>query len=480
MPRDLTDPQESLDAMPSPLDLLSRVIVSRSRRNQAIDGIPDLGLWGLENDNGQLRIDGVHATRLIEQFGSPLLVVNETRLRRDIDDLSSAFFAQAPEGSKIVYSYKTNFTPGILRVIHECGIGAEVISPFELWLANELSIDGANTVYNGTSKTEASLREAIERQILSINVDSLKELQLLQQLSADMGRKAPVGLRLGLVHNTQFGLDVAAGETFEAAREIARHPDHFDWRAVHIHTVANCQHSRDHLHYVMKALEFLRAVKEELGLEVPYLDIGGGLGVPTVSVMSRLEYAWYRLFGTLPRRPDPAASEPVQHYVENVVGAIKGYCEQHGLPLPRLIMEPGRVVVSRGEILLTRVNDIKPKTMGPTFALTDVGKHSVTYPCDYEFHEILVANKLDRELRDLYQIVGRICTSADTLVKNKCLPTLESGDVLAILDAGAYFSSYSSNFAFPRPAIVKVRDGECELLQSEETFDHIVAMDALR
>lgn len=464
--------------MSNPLNFLGRLEAARSARRQAMDGMPDLSLWDIENSGGQMRIDGVYATELIEEFGSPLLVVNESRLRKDIAELSSAFSC-APNGSKILYSYKTNSTPGILEILHECGLGAEVISPYELWLAGQLNVSGPNLVYNGTSKTEANLREAIAQKVHSINVDSLEELKLLQKLSHEMKRRVSVGLRLGLADNTQFGLDVKSGEALAAAKIITRQPQSFSWTVVHLHTVANCQHSESHLHYISAALDFLRTVKRELNIEVPYLDIGGGLGVPTVKVMSRADYAWYRLFGTLPRRPDSESSEPPERYLFNIVDFIGEYCTRHDMQMPKLILEPGRVVVSRAEILLTRVNDIKPKSTGLQFALTDVGKHSVTYPCDYEYHEILTANKLNQELEQLYHVVGRICTSADTVVKNKFLPRLESGDVLAILDAGAYFSSYSSNFAFPRPAIVKVSNGEARAMRPEEPFEHLVALDSL-
>jgi diaminopimelate decarboxylase len=101
----------------------------------------------------------------------------------------------------------------------------------------------------------------------------------------------------------------------------------------------------------------------------------------------------------------------------------------------------------------------------------------MTFPCDFEYHEAFVAGRPNAQLDALYDVMGRVCTSSDWMFKNRVLPKLQPGDVLAVMDAGAYFSSYSSNFAFPRPAIVMVHEGQAVLIRAAETFEHLTAMD---
>src|SRR3990170_4038306 len=146
-----------------PLKKVSKYLIQRSHRWQGKSPLRSLGLWGLKvNKYGHITIDTADTIDLIEQYGSPLLVVNQKNLIKDAQTAINAF-RRAPVGSKILYSYKTNCIPGILRQIHNFGIGAEVISPYELWLAEQLNVQGDMIVYNGVSKSEESIRRAIEK-----------------------------------------------------------------------------------------------------------------------------------------------------------------------------------------------------------------------------------------------------------------------------------------------------------------------------
>ena len=281
---------------------LLRLLAKRSRRIQSKKGNPNLAAWGLSSQGDHLVIDGMSASQLLARFGSPLLVISESRLIFDVNTLKNAFTC-APPGSKIVYSYKTNSIPELVRMIHAQGIGAEVISPFELWLARKLSVPGDQIVYNGVSKTAQSLRQAIQIGVLSINADSMQELRLLKQLSLDMNKQVSVGLRLGMSAETQFGLDLESGEAAAAGQFIIENPDCFRLQSIQFHALANAQNSQLHRQYLNLALNFALKMHKSYDVMVPYLDIGGGFGVPTVSVMSRKQHAFYRLWKTLPQRP---------------------------------------------------------------------------------------------------------------------------------------------------------------------------------
>jgi diaminopimelate decarboxylase len=460
------------------LNTLAKMAIKRSSIRQANQGHPDLSAWGLTQKEGELIISGIPASELINRYGSPLLILNEPRLFDDIRSLQKAFSC-APLGSRIHYSYKTNCIPGIIQCIHSHGLGAEVISHYELQIAERLSVPGKNIIFNGVSKSRKGLERAIKLNVFSINADSLEELEILKAIAKERKVKVRVGLRLGLVNNSQFGLDYHGGEASAACKYIFDNLAYFNLSVIHLHTIANVRNPKDHLSFIKNALDFLLHIKRRYGVDVPYLDIGGGYGVPTSQLLSRTAYATYRLLGVLPPRPNWNDYQSMSSYFKEVVQFVSGFCMANRLSMPKLIIEPGRVVVSRAELLLSRVNSIKRKNTGLHYAMTDVGKHSIAYPCDYEYHDILVANKLSSPPLQNYHVVGRICMSADFMVKNKRLPKLEPNDIIAVMDAGAYFSSYSTNFGFPRPAIIKVCNGKSKILRHKETLDHLTSIDTV-
>lgn len=460
-----------------PFRMIKAILLRLSRSWQSTSNIRDLGLWDLEiNSRGHLAVQGIDTVELISQFASPLLVVNKRRLMSDVDALKNAF-RKAPDGSKILYSYKTNCIPGILKSLHVAGIGAEVISPYELWLAEQLGVPGDMILYNGVDKSDESLESAIRLGILSINIDHVEEIGRICSAAARLKKKANVGVRLALSSRSQFGLDIESGEALDACRTIGSLSDHLNFQCIHVHLTSNAKDASTHRVFATRALEFLRELKDATGLTIPYLDIGGGFGVPTTKNMDGLEYGMYRLFGVLPKPPRLEDWQPVSEFMHDLISSIDETCKRLQLVMPRLIVEPGRLITSRAEFLLASVRTIKHRTNGPSFAITDAGRLSVTFPCDFEYHEAFLVRRPNDSMDTFYDVMGRVCTSSDWMFKNRLFPKLRAGDVLAVMDAGAYFSSYSSNFAFPRPAIAMIDDGKATVIREAETFDHLTALD---
>lgn len=455
-------------------------LVNRSIRHQISTPLSDLSLWGLKkNHEGQVTVSGIEVSSLVKRHGSPLLVVNLDRLSADADSILRAI-RKADNGSMVLYSYKTNCIPGILEAIHAAGIGAEVISPYELWLAEQLRVPGDKIIYNGVDKSEESLFRAVKLGVLSVNIDSLQEIDRIAAVARKLQKKAKIGIRLGFVEKSQFGLEVESGEAMEACKRIAGQKESLILNCIHYCVTSNARSSETHRFFASRALEFCNAVRQQTGMIVNYLDIGGGMGVPTTKNMTGLEYGLYRLFGCLPTAPDPDDFEDIETFVERVVTDLRRACAKLNLPVPGLIMEPGRFVTSRAEFLLSTVLSIKEKKSGISFAITDAGRLSTTFPCDFEYHEIFKADQTVRKAVLPYNIMGRICTSADWMAKNRALPELSVGDVLLTMDAGAYFSSYSTNFAFPRPAILMVdKTGGSLILREAESFEYLTNLDTI-
>jgi len=457
--------------------LAKAILLRVSRAWQRNSGLRDLTMWDLETDDaGRLTVQGIGVAELIASFGSPLFVVNKRRLMTDCNALMSAF-ARAPEGSKVLYSYKTNCVPGILKPLHGAGVGAEVISPYELWLAEQLGVPGDMILYNGVDKSTNSLEQAIRLGILSINIDHVEEIDRVRAAATKLKKKANVGVRLALSSRSQFGLDIESGEALAACKAIHALSDTLNFQCIHVHLTSNAKDAATHKAFAIRALEFMRELQDATGLTIPYLDLGGGFGVPTTKNMGSFEYAMYRVFGVLPKPPRPEDSHPVQAVVHDLINCVEDTCRRLRLQVPRLIVEPGRLITSRAQMLLASVRTVKRRSGGPTFAITDAGRLSLTFPCDFEYHEAFIAGRPHAEMDTLYDVMGRVCTSADWMFKNRLLPQLRTEDILAVMDAGAYFSSYSSNFAFPRPAIVMIDEGKATILRKAETFEHLTALD---
>jgi len=461
----------------SVLDPLIRLSASISTRQQKASGLRDPGLWGATVDGaGHLALDAVDVPSLVTRFGSPLLAVSRSKLKLDAGSFRTAVEAALP-GSMIAYSYKTNCVPGVLGELHSAGFGAEVISPYELWLAERLGVPGDRIVVNGVNKDYEFLHEAVRVGAASINVDHPGELEHLRKAAARLQQKARLSLRLKVDRSSHFGLGIETGEAESVARAILEVPELFEFAGLHFHAVADNDDPAPHIGYMMTALEFAKRIKSTLGLATANLNIGGGYTVPTMKVMSRFEYARQRFLGVPARPPDPYGGTAFSEYISRVAQALDTFCTANALPRPRVILEPGRIVTSQSHVMLTLVHAVKPNAAGPDFVMTDAGKILTSYPCDYEYHQIFAANRMHEESLQSYHLMGRLCTSADWLARFRCLPKLQSGDVLAVMDAGAYFTSYSSNFAFPRPEVVMVDEGEAYTLRRRETYEHLVAMD---
>lgn len=442
---------------------------------QKRQGKPPLSLWGVTDEGGVLAVGGMPCTQLARDYGTPLLVVDAAALLRRVRDVQAVLNEVLP-GAMLTYSYKTNCIPGILRMLHDAGVGAEVISPYEYWLSESLGVDGGQVVYNGVDKSRESIARAVARGTL-VNIDSRDEIDVVLAEAREQRRTARVGLRLALNRSAQFGLDPEGGDLAHVVRNCLDAPDHADLMALHFNVTSNARHSGYHTRCLSRALDVMSWLAREHGVRIRLLDVGGGFGVETSKNMSGVEYGLYRLFGV---QPGAAWMDPFQDfrlYLRDLADTLRAFCTQNDLPVPGVCIEPGRLLTSKAELLLTQVKAVKERPGAEPFAITDAGRLSQAFPCDFEWHEAFLASDLRRPPSRPYTVTGRVCTRSDWLYRGKLLPELASGDVLAVMDAGAYFSSYAMNFAFPRAAVVAVEEGTARVLRRREDFRHLVGMD---
>ncbi len=421
-----------------------------------------------------LALDSVSLASLIENRSSPLHVVNVARLR----DNARRFLNQHPDlpaGCEVFYSYKTNPVPGVLLELHQAGIGAEVISHYELWLALELGVPPSKIVYNGPAKSEASIRLAIEQGVELLNLNHPEEIAVVSQVAARVGRKARVGLRVSLDGWAgQFGT-AAAGDRALRAYETALRSPWLEVVGLHVHRGGMLRSETELAQFVEGVLAFATTLREKLGLDLEILDLGGSLGARSVRGLTTRELRLNRTFFRELDPPDPAENLSIEAYTKFVLTRVQAHYALHNKKPPRVFLEPGRALTSDAQFLLTRVLSLK-EDGERTFAILDAGIN-VAESCRSEYHQVLtLKDAVDRPLK-CYTLVGPICTPGDTLRWAVRLPQLEVGDTLAIMDSGAYFVPFSTSFSFPRPGIVAVENGQVRELRRAETFDDLTVLD---
>jgi diaminopimelate decarboxylase len=433
-------------------------------------------LWRHEPDpEGVLALEGVRLDGLLSRWGSPLHVLDLRRL-----DENAADFLAIPPGARAgcepYFSYKTNPVPAVLSRLDARGIGAEVISEYELWLALRLGVSPERIVFNGPGRSPASLTAAIERGVL-IHLNNREEIDLVARLAQSIGRKARVGIRVTMAEgwNAQFGESVNSGAAVGCFREAQRRPQ-LDLIALHCHQGEEISSEAGLRLLLGQMVDLLGRLRQELGLELKILDLGGCLASRTVSPLSGREVALNRMFGAdlLPRSPDEVLT--IRSYIGLITSTLERECAQANLPRPRIFVEPGRAMTGNTQMLLCRVVNLKAAcNADPIHAVLDAGVN-IAEPLKNRYHQLfLVAGGI--RARKEYRLVGPICTPMDVLYPSWEFPELRRGDALAIMDSGAYFVPFSTSFSFPQPGIVALGEGKESLIRRAETFEDMVKRD---
>lgn len=463
---------------------IKQLVVERLRRQDAarrssvpggFNGLPP-HLWGYEADSsGALCVQQYRTKDLLAEYGSPLYVVNLPCLRETQEAFLSPFrkhFSRAFLGT----SYKTNPVPTVLDTLHKCGTYAEVISEFELWLAGKLGLDGTRIIVNGPGKTRDMIRRAVEMDVKIINVDGLAEIDAIADEARRIGRRQPVGVRVttSVGWSSQFGVPIADGAARTAYERISRN----DWLVpvgVHLHIGTGLKSVDLYVRAIREVLEFSVSLEKELGIALDLYDLGGGFGVPTV----RGKDAWddrMIALGYPPREALVADCPTPEQYASRIADAF-GTLLPHR-PSPEIVLEAGRAITSRAQSLLLSVITVKEGNGGRRLIL-DGGKN-ITMPLGWETHRIFPGEKLLEPHLAQTDLYGPLCHPGDIVARNLQLPLLESGDHIAIMDAGAYFVPNQMNFSLPRPAIVAVENGQARIIRRRESFDDIVRLDDIR
>lgn len=457
----------------------------KSLTHKAITGMQpvrkDLALehWNVRRVGRDLALHGVNLSKLIDEFPTPLHVLDEQRLQ---DNVAACLKQESPEDwpVELFFSYKTTPVPAILCLLRDLGAHAEVISEYELWLAIKLGIKPENIIFNGPAKSKASLEQAIELGILSININQPEEIPRIREIAQRLQKQARVSLRVVLpgCWSGQFGISVADQTALHVYREALAIPE-FKVVGLHCHH-GHLMHDLDSWRsHVRDLLSFCEGLGQELGFVPELIDFGGSIGIPSTRFLSKFEQRLGQTFAIEATPPNPEHMPGLSAFSAVVQSETQALFTKRGWPRPRIALELGRAVTGNAQMLLTRVMSTKAMKAPFTYGILDAGVNIASI-VKSEFHQIFPLKDRDPAVHVpvTYRLTGPICHLGDVLYQAWRLPQLQAGDGLAIMDSGAYFIADANSFSFPQPGVVAInRAGAVRIIRRPESYQDLVALD---
>ena len=419
---------------------------------------------------GHLLIGGCDVVALAseQEFGTPLYIFDEDTLRDRCRSFSREF-ARLHSATTVAYACKAYINPALARLFMEEGLGLDVVSGGELAVAKAVDYQPGAIYFHGNNKGPRELEDALSWGIGRIVVDSFHELELLRDLARQAGRVQEIMVRVSPsvdphthTHTTtgildsKFGFPIETGQAAEAVRQALRSPE-LDLVGLHFHLGSPIFELEPYQVALDTVLEFASELREE-GLNLREISPGGGFAIAYT------------------RDQEPPS---VAEYAEAIVSTLTATCDRLGMPVPSMVVEPGRAIVGPAGVAVYRVGAVKEIPGVRKYVSVDGGMGDNIRPALYDAsYEAVAADKMHAAPTDKVTIAGKYCESGDVLVRDAMLPPVEAGDLIAIPASGAYCPSMASTYNLnPRPAIVMVKDGRARLIRRRESYEDMMACD---
>jgi len=401
-------------------------------------------------------------TEIADKFGTPVYVYDEEKIRQNYREFYDEF-KKRYGNVKICYAYKANTNLAICNILRQEGAGADVLSIGELQTALDIGIKPGDIILTSTGKTDAEIELAVERDV-TVNIDSIQEIYVVNDIAKSMNKTAEVSIRVNPSVNpdthpkiatglreSKFGIHIESGQAMDAYK-LAKKMENLEVAGIHAHIGSQILETGSFGDSAEKVCEFILKLKDE-GIKLKFINLGGGLGI---------SYTGEDVIG-----PGELA--------DSVVPVIEKLNENLNYDI-NLMLEPGRRIIGDAGILLTRVLYVKDAPC-KKFVNVDSGFTSLIRPAMYDaYHRVVVVNKYDKEKTETYTIAGNLCESGDIFARDRELPVVERGDLIGILDAGAYGFAMASNYnSRVRPCEVLIRkNGKVELIRKRENYDDLL------
>jgi len=419
------------------------------------------------NELNHLEIGGCDTVELVKEFGTPLYVMDENRIRENcrsyLNSLRSLY-----ENSEVIYAGKAFLTMEMCKIIEEEGLCLDVVSGGELYTAIKAQFPANRIYFHGNNKSYDELKMAIEYDVGRIIVDNFYELELLRDLTKKYpGKKIKILLRLtpGIEAHThdyiktgqldsKFGFGMENGHAVMAVESVLNIKGLW-LMGFHCHIGSQIFEDEPFKDAAQIMIKFAKTVSEKYGFNTKEIDFGGGFGIKYQETDRPL---------------------PVKEYIHALVSSVNEYCQKYDLLLPKLSIEPGRAIVGEAGTTLYTIGAIKYIPGVRKYVSVDGGMSDNIRPALYGAeYSAVIANKAASPNEEKVSIAGKCCESGDMLIWDINLPKIEPGDILAVFSTGAYHYSMASNYnMIPKPAVVFVKNNTARLVVRRQTFEDLL------
>lgn len=422
------------------------------------------------NENNHLTIGGCDTVELAKEFGTSLIVYDENEIRNNCRAFVGSIQKNYNGNGRVLYASKAFSCKEIYRIVNDENMGIDVVSGGELYTALSVGFPAEKICFHGNNKKYSELVEAVDAGVGRIVVDNLTELETLNTIAGDKGKKVNIMFRIkpGIDAHThdfvrtgqidsKFGLALETGEAMQGVKTALSMPN-VELKGVHCH-IGSQIFDIDPFELAAEVMmKFIKDIKDETGVTITELNLGGGFGIKYL----------------VDDKP-----EAYENYMDNVAKVVNAKADEYGLPVPFIYIEPGRSIVGATAVTLYTVGSVKKIPDVRNYVSVDGGMvDNPRYILYQSAYEVVCANKINDDKTLTATVAGKCCESGDLIQENVKLPEVEAGDILAVLSTGAYNYSMASNYnRIPRPPVVMVKDGKARLIIKGESYEDIIKND---
>jgi diaminopimelate decarboxylase len=412
--------------------------------------------YPFENRNNELYIEGKSSVHLTNQYGTPLYVYSESKIRDNLNALNNILKKNYSK-TRVLYACKANTNLSILRILKDGGAEIDAVSPGEVYLALQAGFKPHEILFTGTSVGEAEMTY-LSKVGTRMNIDSVSQLEKLLEINQPETISMRINPMIGAGHHehvitagpdVKFGIwETQASEAYGVALEAG-----VKKFGIQMHIGSGIMDVEIYKQAASRLMHIARNIAECNDIHFDFIDIGGGIGVTY--------------------RPEEKQID-LNSFIETIFELIKEKLVEYHLGEPEIWLEPGRYIVADSGILLTKVTTLK-QTPGRVFVGVDAGFNTLVRPAMYgAYHHILNASGMNKPLKK-YDVYGPLCESGDIFDRDRTIQEIDEGDILAFMTAGAYGYSMASNYnTRPRPAEVMVSGGEPRIIRKRETLEDLI------
>lgn len=424
-----------------------------------------------EIKDGNLYFDGCNTIELAKEYKTPLYIMSETAIVEKCEEIRKSFLDKY-ENTRAAYAAKAFLTLGMCKLVEREGLCLDVVSGGELYTAIKADFPAEKIEFNGNNKSIEELEMAIDYGIGRIIVDGLDELDLIEKICKEKGKKTNILYRItpGVrsdshdyivtgKKDSKFGIPLYNAIIYPAVEKAIK-SQYVDFLGFHFHVGSQLHDNASHLGALDITLNLIKETMNKFDFTPKELNIGGGFGI---------------------RYTDADNKKPYSYFLDPMMEKIQKFSDDMGIQRPAVVIEPGRSIVGEAGITLYTIGTIKEIPGIRKYVSVDGGMTDNIRPALYQaVYEGIIANKADLPKKETVTISGKCCESGDILIRDIKIPTPERGDTFAILSTGAYCYTMASNYNRNQiPAVVLVKDGKSQLMVKRQSYDDIIMNDLI-